>query len=257
MNVLFIGDVIGRPGRVGVRDYLQRHQNRWDLVIANGENAAGGRGLTEETARELLSAGVHGLTSGNHIWDRKEAFALLGRDRRIIRPANYAEELPGTGLMFLPSGDGRELAVINLSGRAFMGSYMDCPFQRGEALVKKASSRTPFILVDFHGEATSEKLAFLHYMDGKVSCIVGTHTHVQTADEQVTEKQTGYITDVGMTGPVDSVLGMKKDPCLERFLLSIPSRMETAEGRVRLCGISVSLDARGRTKRIERVSEMV
>ena len=256
MEVLFIGDIVGRPGRMAVRDYLARHKERYDIVIANGENAAGGRGITKETAAELFSAGIDVLTMGNHVWDKVEAKALLKVETRIVRPANYPEGLPGKGLAFFPTRAGQEIAVVNLSGRAFLDSLED-PFRLGQQLLRKARNRTPFVFVDFHAEATSEKIAFRHYVDGMASVIAGTHTHVQTNDDEIGESGMGYITDAGMTGPIDSVIGMRKEECIERFLYGVPARLQMASGRVRLCGIRFTLDATGSCTKLEKVNEII
>ncbi len=257
MKVLFIGDAVGKPGRQAVRSFLERHRGKWDLVVLNGENLAGGRGISAETAGEMFSAGVHVISTGNHVWDRVEARALLEKERRIVRPGNYTEDLPGAGLAFVPDGKGRELAVINVSGRAFMDTALNCPFRTARELASRARSRTPFVLVDFHGEATSEKRAFFFHMDGRVSLVVGTHTHVQTNDDEISESGTGYLTDAGMTGVRDSVLGMKREPCLERFLLGVPARMEVAEGRTLLCGLQAELDPDGRCRKLVKIREEV
>ena len=256
MEVLFIGDVVGRVGRQAVRDYLSKNRNRYDFIIANGENAAGGRGITRETAAELFYAGIDALTMGNHVWDKKDAHALLKVEGRIVRPANYPEGLPGKGLSYFPTRKGFEIAVINLSGRAFLDT-LDCPFRMGAQLLKKARERTPYVFVDFHAEATSEKIAFKYHVDGLASMIAGTHTHVQTNDDEIMDSGMGYISDVGMTGPVDSVIGMKKEGCIERFLYGIPVRLETASGRARLCGIRFTLDETGKCSSIEKISEVM
>ncbi len=256
MEVLFIGDIVGRVGRSAVKDYLARHKERYDIVIANGENAAGGRGITKDTAAELFYAGIDVLTMGNHVWDKMEAKALIKVESRIVRPANYPEGLPGKGLSFFPTKAGKEIAVVNLSGRAFLDN-LDCPFRMGKQLLKKAQDRTPFVFVDFHAEATSEKLAFRSYVDGMASVIAGTHTHVQTNDDEISESGMGYISDVGMSGPIDSIIGMKKEECIERFLYGIPVRLQTATGRARVCGIRFTLDNKGKCTNIEKIREII
>ncbi|QRN86558.1 TIGR00282 family metallophosphoesterase [Clostridia bacterium] len=256
MEVLFIGDIVGRVGRTAVRDYLARYKDKYDFIIANGENAAGGRGITKDTAAELFYSGIDAMTMGNHVWDKMEAKALIKVEGRIVRPANYPEGLPGKGLAFFPTRLGKEIAVVNLSGRAFLDS-LDDPFRIGKQLLKKAQERTPYVFVDFHAEATSEKLAFKFYVDGMASLIAGTHTHVQTNDDEITESGMGYISDVGMTGPVDSILGMRKEECIERFLYGIPVRLQTATGRAWISGIHFSLDSKGRCTKIEKIREII
>lgn len=251
---LFLGDVVGRAGRDAVKNYLEKYKSEYDVVIVNAENAAGGRGITANTSAELFYAGADVLTMGNHVWDKKEAKILLKSESRIVRPANYPEGLPGKGLGFYPTRTGHEIAVINLSGRTFLDN-IDCPFRIGKALVKEAKKRTPFVFVDFHAEATSEKLAFRHYLDDEASVVAGTHTHVQTNDDTITEGQMGYITDVGMCGAQDSILGMRKDECIERFLYGTPVRLQTGTGQAQVCGIAFTLDKHGRCVGLQKINE--
>jgi metallophosphoesterase (TIGR00282 family) len=202
MKVLFIGDIVGKSGRTAVKAFLPKFIERYkiDFVLANGENAAGGFGITEKVAAEIFSLGVHILTSGNHIWDKKEAIPYLYKESRILRPINYPPGVPGYGSFIHTTQDGVKVAVLNVSGRVFM-SNMDCPFRASEEEIKKIKELTNIIIVDFHAEATSEKMAYGYFLDGKVSAVIGTHTHVQTADEKILPGGTAYITDVGMTGP--------------------------------------------------------
>lgn len=230
MRVLFIGDIVGKIGRMSIKSLLPLILNKYkvDLVLANGENAAGGFGITEKVATELFSFGIQVITSGNHIWDKKESIPYIGREDRIIRPANYPPGAPGIGSTIIKIR-GKKIGIINLSGRVFM-SNIDCPFRVGIVEIERISKETNIILIDFHAEATSEKIAFAYYVDGKVSAVIGTHTHVQTADEKILPGGTAYITDVGMTGPSDSVIGIDKEQIIERFLLQMPKKFETAKG---------------------------
>lgn len=230
MRVLFIGDIVGKIGRMSIKSLLPLILNKYkvDLVLANGENAAGGFGITEKVATELFSFGIQVITSGNHIWDKKESLPYIGRESRIIRPANYPPGVPGVGSTIIEIRE-KKIGIINLSGRVFM-SNIDCPFRVGIAEIERIRKETNIILIDFHAEATSEKIAFAYYVDGKVSAVIGTHTHVQTADEKILPGGTAYITDVGMTGPSDSVIGIDKEQIIERFLLQMPKKFETAKG---------------------------
>lgn len=259
MKILFVGDIVGRPGRQALKrrlDHLvDRHQV--DLVVANGENSAGGFGLTAEIARELFALGIHVLTSGNHIWDKKEAFDLLERESRVLRPANYPPGLAGygSGVFFVP--DGTPVAVVNLEGRVFMNN-LDCPFRAADRLLEGLRDRAKVILVDFHAEASSEKIAFGHYLAGRVSAVVGTHTHVQTADERILGGGTAFITDVGMTGSLDSVIGIQKEIAVEKFLKQVPMRFEVAKKHPVLCAVLLDVDAdNGCARSIERIFQEV
>jgi 2',3'-cyclic-nucleotide 2'-phosphodiesterase len=229
MRVLMIGDVVGNPGRECVRDLLPRVKENFeiDLTIANGENLAGGTGFNEKTAKELFSYGVDILTMGNHVWDKKEAISYIKLEQRIVRPINYPPGVPGQGLV-MHSVNGIKVAVINASGRIFMPS-LDCPFRGVDQAVNLAAKETPIIFVDFHAEATSEKIAMGRYLDGRVSAVFGTHTHVQTADERILSAGTAYISDVGMTGPYESVLGVNPETILEKFLTQMPARFDVAD----------------------------
>lgn len=256
MRGLFLGDVVGKPGREAVSDYLAGKKDKYDIIIANGENAAGGRGITEKTASALFYAGVDILTMGNHVWDKQEAKSLLAKETRIVRPANYPQGLPGQGLRFFPSRTGKELAVINLSGRTFLNN-LDCPFLLAKELIKRALARTPYLIIDFHAEATSEKLAFRYYIQDQASLLVGTHTHVQTNDDVITDGQMGYITDLGMCGPLDSVLGTRKEQCIERFLTALPVRLQVAPGPKQISGVAFELDQKGRCIFLEKIREEI
>jgi 2',3'-cyclic-nucleotide 2'-phosphodiesterase len=257
VRILMIGDVVGRPGRDCVRDLLPRvmENYRIDLAIANGENLAGGTGFNEKTAGELFAYGVGLLTMGNHVWDKKEALTYITRENRIIRPINYPPGTPGRGMAILEV-DGRKVAVINASGRVFMPA-LDCPFRLVDEAVRQASEQTPLILVDFHAEATSEKIAMGRYLDGRVSAVFGTHTHVQTADERILEGGTAYITDVGMTGPYESVLGVDPETILNKFLTQMPARFEVAEqGPVQFNAVAAELDENGKCVHLERIFDI-
>jgi metallophosphoesterase (TIGR00282 family) len=256
MNLLFIGDIVGRPGRelvrVGLRALIDRHDV--DLVIANGENAAAGFGLTPDIARALFDCGIDVLTSGNHIWDKKEVLDYIGGEPRLLRPANYPAGAPGRGATVARSRDGRAVGVLNLMGRVFMPGTDD-PFAVAARELEALRREARVIFVDMHGETTSEKMAMGWHLDGRVTAVVGTHTHVQTADERILPKGTAYLSDAGMTGPHDSIIGMQIEPSLARFLTGMPSRFEPATGNPRLNGVLVSADAQtGRATGIARVS---
>ncbi len=257
MKLLFIGDIVGRAGRKVLVDHLDRiiDKQMIDLVIANGENAAAGYGLTVPVLRELFDAGVDVVTSGNHIWDKKEINDSLERDGRLLRPANYPPGLPGRGYGIYETAAGIRVGVLNLEGRVFMKN-LDCPFRAADELVAELQKETPIIFVDFHAEATSEKQALGHYLDGRVSAVVGTHTHVQTADERVLSCGTGYLTDVGMTGSQDAVIGNQKEPALQRFLTQLPVRLEVAKKDPQLCAVVLTINEKtGRCEEIERLQE--
>ncbi len=255
MKLLFVGDVVGAPGRRVVRERLKalKREVGADLTIVNGENAAGGAGLTAPTAEELFASGADVLTTGNHVWDKRDVVPLLEKDPRVLRPANYPEGSPGKGV-FVTSGSGVPVAVVNLMGRVFM-PLVDDPFRAAERLLAALPAEVRVVLVDFHAEATSEKSAFGWFLDGRVSAVVGTHTHVATADARVLPRGTAFITDVGMTGPFDSVIGVKKEQAIERFLTSRGTPYETAEGDVRLSAVVVTVDpATGRAASIETIA---
>ena len=254
MNILFVGDIVGKPGREILRRALPRLVERHaiDLVVANVENAAGGMGVTRDVAESIRHAGVDVMTSGNHIWDKKEALAYIELEPRLLRPANYPDA-PGRGHYLSRTAAGLSVGVVNIMGRVFMNP-LDNPFHvvgREIEAVREAA----VILVDFHAEATSEKIAMGWHLDGKVTAVVGTHTHVQTADERVLPGGTAYITDVGMTGPHESIIGVQKKAALSRFIDGMPSRFETAAGDPRLNAVVITADAAtGTATAIERVS---
>lgn len=255
MNILLIGDITGRPGREVTKELLPelKKRERIDFTIANAENIAGGSGITPDTCEELLEAGIDVLTSGDHIWKQKQIFDIIDTEDRLLRPANYPENTPGSGSGIYKTEKNISVAVINLLGRIFM-QPIDCPFRSGIQHIKDIEKRTKIILVDMHAEATSEKVAMGWYFDGLVSCVFGTHTHVQTADERILTKGTAYITDLGMTGPFDSVIGRKKEQILERFLSRMPVRFQVAERDVRLNGAVVSIDEKtGKATSIKRI----
>jgi metallophosphoesterase (TIGR00282 family) len=256
LKVLFIGDIIGEPGRKMVRQQLRglRDSHHPDLVIANGENAAGGFGITSEIADELLFLGIDVLTSGNHVWDKKEIEPYLAKQDRLIRPANYPEGNPGYGSVIISTGSAGKAAVLNLEGRVFMSNLSD-PFRVAEREIEKLKKETPVVIIDFHAEATSEKIALAWHLDGKASAVIGTHTHVQTADERVLPGGTAFITDAGMTGPADSVIGVKKEQAIARFLTQTPHRFEIPKGPVHLCAVIIDVDEKtGKANSIERIN---
>ncbi|MBM3778395.1 MAG: TIGR00282 family metallophosphoesterase [Acidimicrobiia bacterium] len=256
MNLLFIGDIVGRPGRELVRRGLATlvDHHAIDLVVANGENAAAGFGITREIGDDLFGCGIDVLTSGNHIWDRKEAIDYIGTEPRLLRPANYPAGVPGNGSFVARTPQGTTVGVVNLMGRVFM-TPIDDPFAIARREIDAIRARARVILVDFHAEATSEKIAMGWHLDGSVTAVVGTHTHVQTADERLLPNGTACITDVGMTGPHDSIIGMERGAALARFLTAMPSRFEPASGNARLNAVVIHADEQtGRATGITRVS---
>ena len=255
MKILFIGDIVGRPGRQLVRESLPRLIDRHaiDLVVANGENAAAGFGLTPDVVNELLDMGIDVLTTGNHVWDKREGLESLDQEPALLRPANYPPETPGRGFGVFHTPAGLQVAVVNLEGRVFM-SGLECPFRKADEIIERLGPQQKIILVDFHAEATSEKGALGAYLDGRVSAVVGTHTHVQTADERVLPGGTAFISDAGMTGARDSVIGIRKELSIQRFLTQMPVRYEIAKKDPVLCGVVVSIDeSTGMALQIERV----
>ncbi len=255
MKILFIGDIVGRPGRQLVSTELPRliDQHMIDLVVANGENAAAGFGLTPDVVAELLDLGIDVLTTGNHVWDKREGHVCVEQEPALLRPANYPVGAPGRGFGVFRTAAGTPVAVINLEGRVFM-SELDCPFRKADAILAELGAARRIILVDFHAEATSEKGALAAYLDGRVSAVIGTHTHVQTADERVLPGGTAFISDAGMTGARDSVIGIRKELSIQRFLTQMPVRYEIAKKEPVLCGVVVSIDeSTGRATGIERV----
>lgn len=259
INILFIGDVNGRPGRGALKALLPKivKDKSVDFVIANGENSAAGFGITDKTFEELLAAGVQAVTLGNHVYDKKEIIPALEHDERLIRPANLPEGNPGRGSsIFTIEKSGRKIniGVISLIGRVFM-LPVDCPFKAADRLIAEMKPNAPVIIVDIHAEATSEKQAMGFYLDGRASAVIGTHTHVQTADERVFAGGTAFISDAGMTGPFDSVIGVQKDIIIRRFLKSMPEKFELSDGDVRLNAVVVSVDeTTGKSTSIERIN---
>ena len=250
MLLLVIGDIVGRPGRQAIREFIPglRQQYGLDLVIANAENAAGGFGLTVNTARELLSDGIDVLTSGNHIWAQKEIIPYLDGDMPILRPLNYPAGVPGRGYLII----GKTM-VVNLIGRTFMSNY-DCPFRAMDKLLAELEPKPPITIVDFHAEATSEKVALGRYLDGQVSAILGTHTHVGTIDARLLPGGTAYVTDIGMTGPTDSIIGDDAEAVIQRFLTMMPHHLSVGKGKAVLNAIMVGVDEdSGRATSIERL----
>jgi hypothetical protein len=254
VNILFIGDIFGKPGREIVAAHLTDlvRARSVDLVIANGENAAGGFGITPRLVQELLGRGIEVLTSGNHIWDRKEILPFFAQEQRLLRPANYPKG-PGEGVYQGVSKNGTAYAVMNLQGRVFMVNT-DCPFRAADRLLENLPESCKIRILDFHAEATSEKVAMGWYLDGRVTAVLGTHTHIPTADERVLPQGTAYITDVGMTGPYDSVIGVTKEPVLDKFLTQMPARFNAAEKDARLTAVLIHAEPEtGRATRIERL----
>ncbi len=231
MRILFIGDIVGRPGRNIIKERLSqvKREHRIDFTVANAENAAGGKGITREVFRELYTCGIDVFTMGNHVWDNKGIFDFINEEERLIRPLNYPDICPGRGWHIFEAGTGQAVAVINASGRIFLPP-LDCPFRAVDQALEQIKDSADYILVDFHAEATSEKLALAYYLDGRVSAVLGTHTHIQTADERILPGGTAYITDIGMTGPSISILGMDKDTVVNKFLTGMPARFVVAGG---------------------------
>jgi hypothetical protein len=253
IKVLFLGDVIGKPGRKAVEKYIK--VSSADFIIINGENLAGGIGITPLVAQEMFSCGVDLITTGNHVWKKKEMIPFLMEEQRVLRPLNYPSGTPGFGHGVI-SKNGKKLCVVNLEGRVFM-TPLDCPFRTVDNLLQELDKKMP-ILVDFHAEATSEKIALGWYLDGKVAVVLGTHTHVQTADERVLPKGTGYITDAGMTGPADSVIGMEKSVVLKKFVTQLPQRFEVGKDDIEVQGVMLTLENQGNNCiAIQRVKQKI
>jgi metallophosphoesterase (TIGR00282 family) len=256
LNILFIADIVGKPG-LEIASKLTpglKEKHNIGLCIANGENGCEGKGLTQKLAKRYFNIGINVITSGNHIWYNRDIYELMQSDSRIIRPLNYPDGNYGKGSTIIETADGVSVGVINLLGRTYMYS-VDCPFRRGLAEVKRIQKQTKIIFVDFHAEATAEKMAMGWYLDGKVSALVGTHTHVPTADERILPEGTAYITDVGMTGPFDSVIGLRKDLAIKRFLHQTPVRYRVAENDLKYCAVVISVDKdTGKSTHIERVN---
>ncbi|HET7579697.1 MAG TPA: TIGR00282 family metallophosphoesterase [Bacillales bacterium] len=254
MKLLFIGDIVGSPGRRILTDYLPRLKRKYQptLTIVNGENAAGGKGITEKIYKQFLDLGAQVITMGNHTWDHREIFEFIDDAPWLVRPANYPEGTPGQGMVFVKIND-IEAAVINLQGRTFLPP-LDSPFLKADELIDRAKKRTSVIFVDFHAETTSEKQAMAWYLDGKISAMIGTHTHVQTADNRILPKGTAFMTDVGMTGPYDGIIGTDREAVLKRFLTHMPVRFEVPGGREQLSGVVLDIDSKtGVARSIDRI----
>lgn len=255
MKILFIGDIVGRPGRAIVRGILPELKKEFspDVIIANGENAAAGVGITKKVYDELMGYGIDVITMGNHIWDRKEFLPDIASCPNMVRPANYPDGVPGTDHKIFNAG-GVKYGITNLLGRVFM-PCIDCPFHKADSMLPKMKAETPVILIDFHGEATSEKNAFAWHMDGRISAVIGTHTHIQTADERILPRGTAFITDVGMVGAYDSIIGVQKEQIIKRFLLSIPEHFEPEKkGPGLFNGVIIDIDSSsGKAKEIKRI----
>jgi len=255
MRILFIGDIVGSMGRDQLQEYLPKFKQKYQpqLTIVNGENAAAGKGINEKIYKQFLEWGADFVTMGNHTFDKKEIFDFIDDAKKMIRPANFPEGTPGKGIGYV-NVNGTEVAIINMQGRTFLPPLED-PFRMIDDLIAEAQKRTPVIFIDFHAEATSEKLAFAWYVDGRASAVVGTHTHVQTADNRLLQNGTAYITDVGMTGPYDGIIGTDRDAVMKRFLTQLPVRFEaTKEGKAQISGVIIDIDEKtGRAKKIERL----
>jgi 2',3'-cyclic-nucleotide 2'-phosphodiesterase len=257
LTILFLGDIVGEPGRAAVIARLSelKEKHALDFVVVNGENAAGGRGITGKITIDLLRAGVSVVTSGDHIWDQKDIFSFLNLEPRLLRPLNYPEGAPGNGSIVLDTAKGK-VGVINVQARTFMQPILENPFRAVETAVTQMRQETPNIIVDVHGETTSEKIAMGRFLDGKVSAVIGTHTHVQTADEQILPGGTAFMCDAGMCGPVDSILGRAIEPIMNRFISNLPASFPVAGGEVRLRGALIVIDeSTGRALSIRRVDE--
>lgn len=255
MKILCIGDIVGKAGRQAVRQLLPKikREKGIDFTLANGENAAGRKGITPKITEELFSYGIDVITMGDHVWSNKEIFGIIDTEERILRPANYPPGTTGRGAVVLSVSQQDYIGILNLVGRVFLLD-LDCPFRVAKDRISKLRQKTSIIIVDFHAEATSEKVALGWYLDGKVSAVIGTHTHVQTADEKILSQGTAYITDVGMTGAQDSVIGIRKDLAIRRLITQLPTQFEVAEDDAQLCGVILNIDSSsGRAQSIERV----
>ena len=256
MRILFIADIIGKPGREVVKNILPKivEKENIQFVVANCENAAGGFGLTPKISREVFSIGVNVITMGNHVWARKEISEII-EEENILRPANFPSEVPGKGWAIIQASNGTKVGIINLMGRVYM-STLECPFRTADAIIEKISKQTKIIVVDMHAEITSEKVAMGWYLNGKVSAVIGTHTHVPTADERILPQGTAYITDIGMTGPLDSIIGIKKEIILKKYLTQMPIRFEIAKDDLVFAGAVVEIDEKtGKAKSIRRIAK--
>jgi metallophosphoesterase (TIGR00282 family) len=259
MKILFIGDIVGSPGRDAIKQLLPGLQKEYklDFVIANAENASGGSGVTKNVAEELFASGIDVLTSGDHIWKKREIFELINEEERILRPVNFPTGVPGNGYGAYKTKSGLKVGVVNVNGRVFM-EPLECPFRSTLTAVEALSKETKIIIVDMHAEATSEKIALGWYLDGRVSAVLGTHTHVQTADEKILPQGTAYLSDAGMAGPFDSVIGRRKEDVMERFLTQVPVRFEVASGDIQLHGAVVDIEEdTGKARSIVRIQKKI
>jgi 2',3'-cyclic-nucleotide 2'-phosphodiesterase len=259
MNILCIGDIVGKPGRNAVNGLLAdlKKEFQIDFVVANAENAAGGAGLTSRIAKQFFDMGCDILTLGDHVWDQKELEEYLNETEFVIRPANFPDGAPGRGWCIKKTQSGAKICVINLLGRVFMRYHIDCPFRVLKQIIEQVKKETPIIIVDMHAETTSEKTALGHFADGQVTAVVGTHTHIQTADEKILTEGTAYITDLGMTGPYDSVIGQNKDDIIKRFMTSMPIRFHIAQDDVKLHGVVLGIDEKtGKARNIVRIQRL-
>jgi len=258
LKVLFIGDIVGNPGRRAVKEMigLIKREEKYDFCIANAENAAGGSGITYVVAQELYKAGVDVITLGNHAWSKREVFNFIDSDQRIVRPVNFPKGIPGKGSTIFEGNTGK-IGVVNVMGRIYMDS-IDCPFSSVEKEIEYLKNYVKVIVVDMHAEATSEKCALAWYLDGRVSCVLGTHTHVQTADERILPCGTAFISDVGMTGPYDGILGVNRDIIIEKFLTHLPTRFEIAKGRIQFNAVLLEIDeVTGKALSIKRIAHIL
>ena len=258
MKILFVGDINGKPGRTCLEQFLKKFKNnglKYDFIVANVENAAGGFGLSRDISNSLFKIGVGCQTSGNHIWDKKEIYSFFEDEPRLLRPANYPSEAPGYGYNIYELDNDLNIAVINLQGRIFMWN-IDCPFKTADRIIPEVAARAKIIIVDFHAEATSEKQSLGRYLDGRVSAVIGTHTHVQTVDERILPGGTAFITDVGMTGPYDSIIGIEVEDALYRVITCVPNRFTVAKGDVRFAAVEMEIDTEtGKAISIKRIFE--
>lgn len=258
MKILIVGDIVGRPGRQTLKLFLDKHKNKYDFIIVNGENAAAGFGITPKIADELFSWGCDIITSGNHIWDKREIYEYLDNNPKLLRPVNYPNyDTHGYGWTIEKDKKGNKIGVISLQGRVFMPP-IDCPFAKIKEIIKEIKKETKNIIVDFHAEASSEKIAMGWHIDGEISCLYGTHTHIQTSDDKILPEGTGYITDIGMTGSTNGVIGMTVESILPKFLNALPQRFEIAEGAERICGIIIDISPEtGECINIERLNKNI
>lgn len=258
MNILFIGDIVGAPGREAVKKLLPglSKEYRLDFVIANAENAAGGSGITPRVVQELFDSGISALTTGDHVWKKSDVFEIIDKDERILRPVNFPQGTPGRGAGLFPVKEGIKLGLVNAQGRVFMETLLECPFKTCRSAIEALSRDTKIIIVDIHAEATSEKIALGWYLEDLASCVLGTHTHIQTADEKILPGGCAYITDVGMTGPYQSVIGRRVEDVLKKFITAIPTRFEVASDDIQLHGVVLEIDqTSGKAKSILRIQK--